>query len=156
MKLLPIKVVDARGEIRTLVSVREAIRAGADQDALHDAGAFLVRWRIWIWMWALMFLAGFLPPFVISGFVNRPPFSDVVSSVAMSLTAIGLLTAPFAVLARRRVWGHPPLVRDGLLAQGLCPACGHGVRGIPPGPDGCTVCPECGAAWRARGETPTV
>lgn len=31
----------------------------------------------------------------------------------------------------------------------ICPACGHSLRGLSPEPDGCTACPECGAAWRA-------
>jgi hypothetical protein len=31
---------------------------------------------------------------------------------------------------------------------GHCPACGYDIRGIPAAPDGCTVCPECGAAWK--------
>ena len=156
MKLSAIKVVDARGEIRTLVSVREAIRAGADQDALHDTGAVPTPRRIWIRMWAWLFVSVFLPLFIVIGFGSGWPFPEAVYSAAVSIVVPGLLTAPLAVLARRRVWGHPPLVRDGLLTQGFCPACAHGLRGVPPGPDGCTVCPECGAAWRAHGETPAV
>jgi hypothetical protein len=30
----------------------------------------------------------------------------------------------------------------------LCPACGYSIRELAAEPDGCTVCPECGAAWR--------
>jgi hypothetical protein len=29
----------------------------------------------------------------------------------------------------------------------ICPACEHSMRGLSPEKDGCTVCPECGAAW---------
>jgi len=35
-----------------------------------------------------------------------------------------------------------------LPSQGICPACGHSLRGLAPEADGCVVCPECGAAWR--------
>jgi hypothetical protein len=35
-----------------------------------------------------------------------------------------------------------------LLANDYCPACAYGVGDIRPEADGCTVCPECGAAWR--------
>lgn len=29
-----------------------------------------------------------------------------------------------------------------------CPSCRYSLRGLTPEADGCTVCPECGAAWR--------
>ncbi len=35
-----------------------------------------------------------------------------------------------------------------------CPHCGYDIRGLPVDPqDGCTVCPECGCAWRLSSET---
>jgi len=34
------------------------------------------------------------------------------------------------------------------LHLGLCPTCDAPLKGYVPDPDGCTVCPECGAAWR--------
>jgi hypothetical protein len=34
------------------------------------------------------------------------------------------------------------------LEFGHCPACAYRVHGAPVYGDGCTVCPECGAAWR--------
>jgi hypothetical protein len=30
----------------------------------------------------------------------------------------------------------------------VCPSCRYHLAGLPTEPDGCTVCPECGAAWR--------
>jgi hypothetical protein len=40
-----------------------------------------------------------------------------------------------------------------------CPACAFSLQAAHAGKDGCTVCPECGAAWRLpdadRGERPT-
>ena len=35
-----------------------------------------------------------------------------------------------------------------LRALGLCPACLYDLSAFPPDPDRCTLCPECGAAWR--------
>lgn len=32
--------------------------------------------------------------------------------------------------------------------EGLCAGCGYRIDGLPAEPDGCTVCPECGAAWK--------
>lgn len=49
--------------------------------------------------------------------------------------------------ARRRVLQRK--VRE-MVERGACPACDYGLREIPTAADGCTVCPECGAAWRMR------
>lgn len=35
-----------------------------------------------------------------------------------------------------------------LKENALCPSCVHSLKGLLPSGDGCTVCPECGAAWR--------
>jgi hypothetical protein len=48
---------------------------------------------------------------------------------------------------RRRRAG--PLVA-GYLASARCGACGYALAGLPPAADGCVVCPECSAAWRAE------
>ena len=34
-------------------------------------------------------------------------------------------------------------------------ACGHDLKGTPVAEDGCTVCPECGAAWRMPERAPS-
>lgn len=36
-------------------------------------------------------------------------------------------------------------------AYGRCAACGYDIMSITPEPDGCTVCPECEAAWIVQG-----
>lgn len=43
---------------------------------------------------------------------------------------------------------NPERIMLALLGEGLCAQCGYSLRGIPGGDDWCTVCPECGAAWR--------
>jgi hypothetical protein len=62
---------------------------------------------------------------------------------------------PQAVLIVFNVWliwrsarRHDEQVVSGLLKAAMCPACGYGLGDIPPELDGCSVCPECGAAWR--------
>ncbi len=35
-----------------------------------------------------------------------------------------------------------------LLDRGRCPTCMYDLSALTPERDGCTVCPECGAAWR--------
>ena len=34
------------------------------------------------------------------------------------------------------------------LGRGACAACGYALEGVHTEQDGCTVCPECGAAWK--------
>ncbi len=34
------------------------------------------------------------------------------------------------------------------VARGSCGSCGYWIRGLRIEGDGCTVCPECGSAWR--------
>ena len=35
-----------------------------------------------------------------------------------------------------------------LLAAQVWPSCGYALSATSPEPDGCSVCPECGAAWK--------
>jgi hypothetical protein len=42
-----------------------------------------------------------------------------------------------------------------LLTIGDCPSCAYHFGDIPPQTDGCTVCPECSAAWQRPGTTNT-
>lgn len=35
-----------------------------------------------------------------------------------------------------------------MAAEGKCACCEYEIAGLPPESDDCTVCPECGAAWR--------
>lgn len=39
-------------------------------------------------------------------------------------------------------------MRKEMLARARCAACGYALSGIPREDDGCTICPECAAAWR--------
>ena len=47
--------------------------------------------------------------------------------------------------------GYKPLLgwlRDKRISEGRCGGCKYALNGIDPEPDVCTVCPECGAAWK--------
>jgi hypothetical protein len=37
------------------------------------------------------------------------------------------------------------------LEERTCPACLYSLVDLKPAPDGCVLCPECGAAWRLTG-----
>jgi len=50
-------------------------------------------------------------------------------------------------------WVTPEMARS-TLRRGKCAACKYPVSNLPPGSDGCTVCPECGAAWKLHWQLP--
>jgi hypothetical protein len=65
--------------------------------------------------------------------------------------ALGVLIGLAVLWASVRLGVTQPdlhAVRADLCDLRACLACGYDVRGVPPESDGCTVCPECGAAWR--------
>lgn len=43
----------------------------------------------------------------------------------------------------------------GMIPLRCCPVCTYNLRGLECEADGCTVCPECGAAWRLPDELPS-
>lgn len=48
-----------------------------------------------------------------------------------------------------RRWRHKEQIVRALIAFDRCGSCGYELKGINTQDDGCLVCPECGAAWRA-------
>lgn len=68
----------------------------------------------------------------------------IFSPVVMPLLTLSLLTGCAASRFGRELG---PRVRDAVLADGRCAACGYDIREIGAAEDGCRVCPECGAAW---------
>ncbi|MGH7244406.1 MAG: hypothetical protein ACREJD_13425 [Phycisphaerales bacterium] len=52
-----------------------------------------------------------------------------------------------------RVW-IPGVARQ-WLSLGTCAGCRYDLRDIEPAADGCTVCPECGGAWKLQQAHPT-
>ncbi len=44
-------------------------------------------------------------------------------------------------------------IARGRVARGCCGSCGYWLQGLRAQGDGCTVCPECGSAWRLAEKT---
>ena len=64
-----------------------------------------------------------------------------IAAAGWTIAFAVLLVAVLVSLARAFGSTHP--------ASGShCPNCDYQLAGLPPAPDGCTVCPECGAAWK--------
>lgn len=74
---------------------------------------------------------------------------------ALALVAIVRVGAPIllgwlfvAAMVIGAAWLWAPIEAAKTLRRSLCPHCRFSLAGISPDPDRCTVCPECGAAWK--------
>lgn len=61
---------------------------------------------------------------------------------------VGVVAAMGLVRVRERRYARA--LASAVLGTGHCPSCHYEMRGLAAASDGCTVCPECGAAWRVR------
>lgn len=73
------------------------------------------------------------------------PSEGSVGAVVLTLITFGIVPILAVGIA-----GRPKsIVIDTLREHARCPACVYNLAGCPvAADDGCTVCPECGAAWR--------
>ena len=65
----------------------------------------------------------------------------------------GMVAGLAMLLGGRAVRHHARTAVDLCLKLSACPSCGYDLQACPADPrDGCTVCPECGAAWKLTRE----
>jgi len=64
----------------------------------------------------------------------------------LALVIAGGLLLPWWVFMRE-IRRHNPVWMRAWCDLRICPACGYDLAGQPVAEDGCTVCPECAAAW---------
>ncbi len=105
---------------------------------------------------------------------NRYAWAVSVACIMLSLWLVPVLMksglsayawAPLLVVANVGAWMACAFVYRWLVHRGFtsefvaafladkrCPACTYDLDGAAAGADGCTVCPECGAAWRVGNE----
>jgi Zn-finger nucleic acid-binding protein len=77
------------------------------------------------------------------------------SPVVVGVAAFGFIIGWRFVHVRWRKFILGRAVRETLVAEGLCAGCAYRLHGIPAEDDGCTVCPECRAAWRVPKDIPS-
>lgn len=77
-----------------------------------------------------------------------------VRGACLALAACALVVA--GVLSfRMRGNADPDLFSEAMLRRGRCPRCTYRIQDCKPDAhDACTVCPECGAAWRVAAVAP--
>ena len=76
----------------------------------------------------------------------RTGIGPLVVLVALTIATVALTFVPGFVLTRLLFWPRTGL--RWMCKSRQCPSCSYGLADLAPEPDGCTVCPECGAAWR--------
>lgn len=134
----------------------EAVIAPANWTAMELTDVERLRLALWLkenprrgdrWItpaW-ILFLLGFV--FAVNSIwhLNR----------ASSWLLFACFTLP-ASLLMRRLRQRRAMARQvpALLAMRRCPACAYGIDDLKAADDGCTVCPECGGAWKLDGAGP--
>jgi hypothetical protein len=84
--------------------------------------------------------------FLTPAHIGSPSRVAYVVYVLYPLSAFGFPSLA-CVFLWRFIGGRAAMQRMLLLLR-ICPACDFSLREIEPQADGCTVCPECGAAWK--------
>lgn len=79
---------------------------------------------------------------------NRP-IQDTLTGVALAATFYFVVAVATYIAGRVWIWRWviPGAART-ILRAGKCAACKYPVSNLEAASDGCTVCPECGAAWK--------
>jgi hypothetical protein len=82
------------------------------------------------------------------GVVRGGPDFPALALMLLVIVVIGVVPAIlYGLIFKRKV---ARAAAAALLREGFCPSCAYHLRSLAPDPDGCTVCPECGAGWRLR------
>lgn len=84
---------------------------------------------------------------MVFGFSRVQTYAPWTSSWLMILAVVVVFSIPFRLISRR-VPISPARSLPLVLSHGHCPACLYPLHSTPAAEDGCTVCPECQAAWR--------
>lgn len=133
------KAHDDRGRVVVLCRTEDLPAEGRRAETL---------WRRHYWAWALVFaLTLQLLLKVVVGIV-RGNMDWPAIAAGSSLVFIGLLIGIFISVMLRPQRGFKKQFLADMKEHGLCAACGYDLGGVQSAIDGCTVCPECAAAWR--------
>lgn len=161
----PIPITDHRGQKRTLWPQALTPKPGSDPESRHHSRqARRIVWRNldhatrrrirWMLFGGAVLIIGLTLHLVFFRGPKNPAFPPF-------FWAFYFIAAVFTTW-RTAITARSSSICNDLLARRLCPACGYNLYGLEPdpapnsgaeatsarNPDGCTTCPECGAAWR--------
>ena len=148
------KLVDARGARHRCCPVHKAYRA-------YGKSRSDIIWRgntcsFWLSLLGFSFLI-YVPALALTRLLllsiglsmnGLKVSTDDAGRLLFGWLFFGLL---FGLFLNRYAWKNPQRAVLAMTQVGLCPSCAYRIDEIGPEPDGCTVCPECGGAWRLDG-----
>lgn len=135
---------DDRGTRRRVLDVDQL-----DRFARGHSDRALGRWvRLGWGVFAETLTVQYLLPIVFIATVVAADLTLVTSRNRPGWTHYPVLAVGILVALLPAIWWRGPRLGRAARRLGLCWSCGYDLRGMTPDPDGCTVCPECGAAWR--------
>lgn len=145
------KLVDARGRKWTPCTIRYALKSSGFRreyfvsnddtgrfwpDALYVGLAFGTLMTIWGEL-----ARGLFGLDISFAFFTIPGLVQFCASVISFGAAMGVMNRLYG-------WRDTSAAIRAMTRAGLCPSCAYRIDSIEPEPDECTVCPECGGAWR--------
>ena len=148
------KVVDARGRRWTPCTIRHAQKSsGYAREFLLQRGETASLW--WVFLICGSFFAVGMTvvyPVAMYLFMGAPLRIGIRGSGSGTIFVFFFYFIGFGgimgLFYSLYIWRSPKHARRAMLRSGLCPACAYKLDGVEPDADACTVCPECGAAWR--------
>ena len=140
------RIVDDRGTQRTSYGGRGLLFEGAP-DMPEDEYRELcrrLRGQQWVWSAMLWILAACFGVRFVSRMMRGGYGWDAIPAAAFIAIWAFMAKRSYSAFPDRPGW-H---VAQELRKMGRCPCCTYRLPGIIAESDGCTVCPECGAAWK--------
>jgi hypothetical protein len=149
-----IKTVDDRGEYRPQFDLSASGRGDIERgvfsvDELRDLRRAARRRSLFYRLHLAVAIPSVLLMIPVMVYVLRRGSVDWFHVVFM-LVPISVLAATWSLVRS----GTPQGMKDALLAAGRCPSCAYRIDQLPIQNDGCTICPECAAAWVLRSGRP--
>lgn len=148
----PVRAFDFES-IRAVATDRASLRRLVEDESSHPTRDINTLWLGMLGLAAsvVTLILVQLAVFALFGWFGAGGRSWKLAFVASGLAVIvaAIVNAPArnsirAAIARRRA----SIIAHAAAAEGFCGGCAYPLDALDPEPDGCTVCPECGAAWR--------
>jgi len=147
------KLTDARGHKRSFRTIKSILnQSKLTHDDLINSGATHSLPRAFVTAAQFWFVGIFGGLSYLELTTGRGYEYLVEMPVAGYIYALTVLYVVFmGIYIHRHKWGSKAKLIGSMTQLGYCPSCAYRVSDCEPEPDGCTVCPECGGAWRLDG-----
>ena len=145
------KLTDGRGKKQRCCLVHKAYR----MNGMSRSDIILRGDTCSFWLTLLAFTCLIVIPALVFTQLLLYSFDLPMNGLQFSADAVGGLLfgwlfngTIFGLMMNRYVWKNPQRAMLAMSKAGVCASCGYRIDDCQPEADGCTICPECGAAWR--------